>query len=88
MNTALVARAEGLRPLLRREALQIERTRRLRTEVLAAPHRMQAFNLQLTAAYGGPEVDPLTHLRVIEDTRHPENESSTGQRYWTDSQAR
>ncbi len=66
MNTALVARAEALRPLLRSEASQIERTRRLSAEVLAALHDMQAFNLQLTAAYGGPEADPLTHLRVIE----------------------
>ena len=67
MNTALIARAEALRPLLRREASQIERTRRLSTEVLAALHGMQAFNLQLTAAYGGPEADPLTHLRVLEE---------------------
>ncbi|MGE3392089.1 MAG: acyl-CoA dehydrogenase family protein [Gammaproteobacteria bacterium] len=64
---ALVASAQALRPVLRAEAAEIERTRRLTPAALAALREMRAFNLQLARTYGGPEADPPTYLRVLEE---------------------
>lgn len=67
MTSPLLDAALALRPLLQRDAAGIEQERRLSAEVFSALYAMHAFNLQLTADYGGPAADPITHLRVVEE---------------------
>ena len=62
----LLEQANRLRPLLRSEASLVEEKRRLTGPVLDALHEMQAFHLQVTAAYGGPGCDTVSFLEIIE----------------------
>ena len=65
--SALLARAQSLRPLLRQAAAVIEGDRRLTSAVREALASMGAFHLQLGRAYGGAAADPRSYLDVIEE---------------------
>ena len=64
--TSKIEAAESLYPLLREEAEEIERSRRLTPNVFEALHGIDAFRLQLGERYGGLALDPFDYLRVVE----------------------
>lgn len=66
-NEALVEAARALRPLIRAEAAEIERGRRLTPAVFDALRAAGCFRMVMPRAWGGPEADPLTQIRVVEE---------------------
>jgi alkylation response protein AidB-like acyl-CoA dehydrogenase len=63
----LLAAVGSLTPLIRGLAGQIEGDRRLPGELVRALRDAGLFRLSVPRAYGGPEVDPLTIARVVEE---------------------
>lgn len=61
-----VTRARALGPLLDAMAPRVEAEQRLPEEVLSALHGARLFHTLVPATYGGEEVDPLTHVRMLE----------------------
>ncbi len=61
-----VARARSLRPLIESAADEIERTRRLPQNLVAAMKEADLFRMLLPRELGGAELDPPTYVRVIE----------------------
>lgn len=66
----LVAAAEGLADLVAANADEAERQRRLPAATVEALVGAGLMRMGVPAAYGGPEADPLTMLRVIERVAH------------------
>ncbi|MGR9092778.1 MAG: acyl-CoA dehydrogenase family protein [Gammaproteobacteria bacterium] len=62
----LVNAVHALTPAISRDAAAMEHEQRISDDVLEGLQAMSAFTLQLARQYGGPEADPLTHLRVVE----------------------
>ena len=62
----ILANAVALGPLLREEAAENERLRRLSTETVDGLRSAGAFRLPMPAAWGGPEVDIVTQTEIIE----------------------
>jgi indole-3-acetate monooxygenase len=62
----ILANAVALEPLLREEAGENERLRRLGPKTGAALRSAGVFRLAMPAAWGGPEVDIVTQTEVIE----------------------
>ncbi|MDP6605959.1 MAG: acyl-CoA dehydrogenase family protein [Dehalococcoidia bacterium] len=62
-----IARARALAPRIREAADEIESLRRLPDELARAMSEAELFRLYAPRAYGGPQVDPLTALRVVEE---------------------
>lgn len=62
----LLRRAEALDPLIRSAAVAAEERRRLTDPVVDALREADLLRLCVPAVYGGPEVDPVTYVRVIE----------------------
>src|SRR6266851_188397 len=58
--------ARGLAPQIRAAAPAIERGRRLTPEIVQALKDAGVFGMTMPRAWGGPEVDPLMQIRVIE----------------------
>lgn len=63
---ALVRAAEALRPLLLDASDEIERERRLPEQVVTAMKAAGAFRMAMPRAWGGPEADPMTQVRIVE----------------------
>ncbi len=63
--TDLVQRARSLRPMIAEHAEEGERLRRLPAASVEALKTAGFFRLCVPAAYGGPEVDPVTLVEVI-----------------------
>lgn len=61
-----LARARNLRPLVEGAAGEIERTRRLPPNLVAAMKEADFFRMLLPRELGGAELDPPTFVRVIE----------------------
>jgi alkylation response protein AidB-like acyl-CoA dehydrogenase len=61
------SRARSLAPLLEAAAPRIEAERRLPEDVLAAAHGAGLFRTLLPRAYGGEELDPASHVRMVEE---------------------
>jgi alkylation response protein AidB-like acyl-CoA dehydrogenase len=64
---SIVEAARALRPRIRAAADEIERARRLPMHVVEELRRIGAFRMTMPLAWGGPELDPLSQLRVIEE---------------------
>ncbi|HEX4250867.1 MAG TPA: acyl-CoA dehydrogenase family protein [Pseudonocardia sp.] len=65
-GAAILANAERIAPLLREHAAEVEAARRLTPPVVEALRGAGVFRMTMPGAWGGPEVDLLTQLRVIE----------------------
>lgn len=63
---AILANARGLEPLLREEADEAERRRRLTPRAVDALRAAGVFRMTMPASWGGPEVDILTQVEIIE----------------------
>ncbi|HVW35322.1 MAG TPA: acyl-CoA dehydrogenase family protein [Acidimicrobiia bacterium] len=62
----ILRNAAGLDPLLRAEADEGERLRRLTPTAVTALRQAGAFRMPMPAAWGGPEVDIVTQAEVVE----------------------
>jgi alkylation response protein AidB-like acyl-CoA dehydrogenase len=71
MNTtpeaeAIIEAAQGLAPQIRAAGHQIESERRLPAAIVDAMKRAGVFGMTMPREWGGPELDPLSQIRVIE----------------------
>ena len=58
--------AIALAPLIRAASEEIERERRIPQPIAEAMKRAGIFGMAMPRAWGGPELDPLTQMRVLE----------------------
>lgn len=65
-DTAIVSRAEALRPLVEAASNEIEEKRRLPPALLDRLHEARLFRLLLPRSSNGIETDPITFFHVIE----------------------
>jgi alkylation response protein AidB-like acyl-CoA dehydrogenase len=63
----LVERARTLGPLIEAERSWMEAERRLSPRVVTALQELGAFRMAVPRAIGGPELDPVTQVRVVEE---------------------
>lgn len=63
----IVAATIALTPAIRAAGDRIEAERRLPDDVVAALHAAGVFRMAMPEAYGGPELDPMTQARVMEE---------------------
>ena len=66
LRTSYIVAAEALAPQVAAFAEESERSRRLPLPLVEAMARAGLFRLWMPQALGGPEVDPMTFLRVVE----------------------
>jgi alkylation response protein AidB-like acyl-CoA dehydrogenase len=66
IDTAIVSRAEALRPLVEASSNEIEEKRRLPPALLDRLHEARLFRLLLPRSSNGIETDPVTFFHVIE----------------------
>ena len=59
--------ARALAPQIRAAAEEIERERRLPLPLVQAMKDAGIFRMPMPRAWGGPEVDPLTQIRIVEE---------------------
>lgn len=65
-GAAILANAHRLVPLLREHAGEVEAARRLTPPVVDALRASGVFRMAMPQAWGGPEVDLLTQLEILE----------------------
>jgi alkylation response protein AidB-like acyl-CoA dehydrogenase len=65
-GSEILAKALALEPLLREEAPESERLRRLSPKAAAALRSAGVFRMPMPAAWGGPEVDIVTQTEIVE----------------------
>jgi alkylation response protein AidB-like acyl-CoA dehydrogenase len=65
-DTAVIARAEAVRPAVAAASDEIEAKRRLPPHLLDKLHEQQLFRLLMPRTNGGIETDPVTFFHVIE----------------------
>lgn len=65
-GATILANVERIAPLLRECAAEVEAARRLTPPVLDALRRSGVFRMSMPRAWGGPEVDLLTQLPILE----------------------
>lgn len=75
-SDALLATARGLGPTIRAAADEIERRRCLPPELVRAMADGGLFGMAVAAARGGPELDPVSQIDVIEEVSY--HDGSTG----------
>lgn len=63
---AILANARLIAPLLREHAGQVEAARRLTTPVVEALRDSGVFRMSMPRSWGGPEVDLLTQVEILE----------------------
>jgi len=63
---AIVEAVRALTPQIRAASEEIEAGRQLPESIVEAMKRAGAFRMTMPREWGGPEVDPLTQIRVIE----------------------
>ncbi len=63
---AILANARLIAPLLREHAAQVEAARRLTTPVVEALRDSGVFRMSMPRSWGGPEVDLLTQVEILE----------------------
>ncbi len=62
----MIAAAAALKPKIREAAAEIEQGRRLPAKIVEAMREIGVFRMAMPRAWGGPEIDPLAQVRVIE----------------------
>jgi alkylation response protein AidB-like acyl-CoA dehydrogenase len=65
-GATIVANAQRIAPLPRQHAAEVEATRRLTPPVVDALRGTGVFRMAMPHDWGGPEVDLLTQLRILE----------------------
>jgi len=65
-SNRILEAARALGPQIRAAAAAIEQGRRLPLELVGAMKAAGIFGMTMPRAWGGPELDPLTQIRVIE----------------------
>jgi alkylation response protein AidB-like acyl-CoA dehydrogenase len=65
-SQSILNAATALAPAIRERRDQIERERRLPRELVDSLKKAGVFRIAMPRAWGGPELDPITQLRVIE----------------------
>src|SRR5215467_16078460 len=65
-DSPVLRAAIGLAEQIRAASEEIERGRRLPSGIAAAIKEAGVFGMAMPRAWGGPELDPLTQIRVIE----------------------
>jgi alkylation response protein AidB-like acyl-CoA dehydrogenase len=63
----ILVAARALAPQIRAAAEEIERERRLPLPLVQAMTEAGIFRMPMPRAWGGPEVDPLTQVRIVEE---------------------
>src|SRR4051794_21606109 len=63
----LVAAARALGPLIEAERPRMEAERQLTGPVVAALQELGAFRMAVPRELGGPELDPMTQVRIVEE---------------------
>jgi indole-3-acetate monooxygenase len=69
-TSVMLERASALSELIRAEAAAAEQRRRLTDPVVSALLDADIFRMCVPAVYSGPEVDPITMVRVVECLAH------------------
>jgi alkylation response protein AidB-like acyl-CoA dehydrogenase len=64
---AIIEGVRALTPQIRAAAEEIESCRRLPESIVEAMKRAGAFRMTMPHEWGGPELDPLTQIQVIEE---------------------
>src|SRR5579863_3874802 len=65
-GAAVIEAVRALTPEIRAAAEEIEAERRLPARIIEAMKRAGAFRMVMPREWGGPELDPVTQVRVIE----------------------
>jgi alkylation response protein AidB-like acyl-CoA dehydrogenase len=65
-GAAILAKATEVGPLLREHSAEVEAARRLTGPVVEALRSTGVFRMSMPRAWGGPEVDPLRQIEIIE----------------------
>jgi alkylation response protein AidB-like acyl-CoA dehydrogenase len=65
-GATILANARRIAPLLREHAAEVEAARRLTTPVVEALRDSGVFRMSMPRAWGGPEVDLLTQVEILE----------------------
>jgi alkylation response protein AidB-like acyl-CoA dehydrogenase len=63
----ILAAAKALAPQIRAASAEIEQGRRLPLSLVQAMQQAGIFRMPMPRAWGGPEVDPLTQIRIVEE---------------------
>src|SRR5215212_10984834 len=66
-GTTILEATRALGPQIRAAADEIERERRLPLPLVQAMKDAGVFRMPMPRAWGGPEVDPLTQIRIVEE---------------------
>jgi alkylation response protein AidB-like acyl-CoA dehydrogenase len=64
--TTILAGARRIAPLLREQATEAEAVRRLTTSAVEALRSIGVFRVSMPRAWGGPEVDLLAQVEILE----------------------
>jgi indole-3-acetate monooxygenase len=75
-GTSIMTTARALGPQIRGASEWIERERRLPDALVRSLQSAGVFRMPMPAALGGPELDPITQMQVIEELSF--NDGSTG----------
>src|SRR4051794_31788225 len=66
-GTTILEATRALAPRIRAAADEIEQGRRLPLPLVQALKDAGVFRMPMPRAWGGPEVDPLTQIRIVEE---------------------
>lgn len=65
-GAAILKNARALEPLLREQADEIERERRLTPPVVDAMRDAGVFRMPMPASWGGPQLGPVEQIEIVE----------------------
>ncbi|HEX7094648.1 MAG TPA: acyl-CoA dehydrogenase family protein [Acidimicrobiales bacterium] len=67
---AILANARAIAPVLREQADESERLRRLTPRTVETLRAAGAFRMSMPRAWGGPEIDICTQIEIVEELSH------------------
>src|ERR1700730_2932833 len=74
--TEILENVRALEPRIRQSAETIEAERRLPADLARDLMEAQVFRMGTSRAYGGPELDPMSQVRVVEELARIEGSAS------------